>query len=555
MPAENPVIPTLELSSPTLPSRLIELSGDEIRIGRDPSSDICLNFRQVSWRHARVLRRAKGEFFIEDMESHNSTYLDGCRLAPRSPTPLRDGSRLRICDVSLVYRLQAVSVEETSTGDETIVGSLEDVSSLVLAARTERAGVVLRAVLEINRLLGGTIELNEVLGRALQELFAIFGQAECGFILTRESDGKLNPRATLRRDGVGTAPVLSRTVLDHVVGEGKSLLISDVSIDSRFDSSESLGGTGVRTVMCVPVSSRKGEPVGVIQLDSRAPKASFAAADLELLAAVAVPIGVVVENHRLLKEREALAAAGEVQAALLPRRQLPGYSFWERYQPALEVGGDYYDYVPVEAVSGNSADSTPDPSQCRRWAVVVGDVAGKGMPAALLMANLSAEVRHLIRSGAPPREVAERANRHIYDADLPGRFVTFVLVLVDAVAHTLTVVNAGHMAPLVRRSHGKVESLAEECSGLPLGVDRGGRYESVTTPISPGEVVVVFTDGVSEAMNRVDACFGMDAIRSAIATADRTPARVGDALLRALRSHVGNRPQNDDIALVCFGRD
>jgi serine phosphatase RsbU (regulator of sigma subunit) len=192
---------------------------------------------------------------------------------------------------------------------------------------------------------------------------------------------------------------------------------------------------------------------------------------------------------------------------------------------------------------------------CRRWAVAVGDVAGKGMPAALLMANLSAEVRHLVRSGSPLPEMAARVNRHVYDADLPGRFVTFALVLVDGVSHTLTVINAGHMAPFIRRAGGAVETLAEEVSGLPLGVDRASTYPSATVPFRRGDVVVLFTDGVSEAMSRHDSLFGLEALKRAIATADSGPARVGDTVLRALRSHVGDRPQNDDIALVCFGRD
>jgi serine phosphatase RsbU (regulator of sigma subunit)/pSer/pThr/pTyr-binding forkhead associated (FHA) protein len=556
MSARNSVLPTLELICPTLPARLIELDADPVRVGRDPTSDIWLDLKQVSWSHARVGRRPDGGYFVEDLDSYNSTFLDGARLPARTPTPLKDGSRVKICDVTLVFHLQAVEVRDEAGEEETIVGSLEDMSSLTLAARTERAAVVLRAVLEINRVLAGTIELNEVLGRALRELFAIFRQAECGFILTREPDDKLNPRATLQRDGSGPAKplTLSRTVLDHVTREGRALLITDVTADSRFPTTDSLSGTGIRTAMCVPVTGGGGTPIGIIQLDSRVQKVSFGPEDLELLAAVAVPIGVVIENHRLLRERAALSAAGEVQAALLPRRrpELPGYTFWERYQPALEVGGDYYDYIPVEDDLGACPGG---PHACPRWAVAVGDVTGKGMPAALLMANLCAEVRHLVRSGAPPHEVAVRVNRHVFDAELPGRFVTFALVLVDTDGHRLTVVNAGHMPPLVRRADGKVEPLGQDDSGLPLGVERESTYPESSAALGPGDVVVLYTDGVNEAVSRQDTFFGVDGLTRAIAPAAGGAARVGEAVLRALRAHVGGRPQSDDIALVCFGRD
>ena len=297
------------------------------------------------------------------------------------------------------------------------------------------------------------------------------------------------------------------------------------------------------------MSGREGPPIGIIQLDSRVKQVSFDQADLELLAAVAVPIGVVVENHGLLEVKASLAAAVEVQAGLLPRKRpvIAGYSFWERYQPALEVGGDYYDYIPVE---------DGPPVGCARWAVAVGDVAGKGMPAALLMASLSAEVRHLVRSGAVPNVAARRANLHVYEADLPGRFVTLALAEIDAATHQITLANAGHMPPLVRRADGTVTTIGtEEDSGLPLGIKRDETYGTITTVLAPGEVVVMFTDGVTDAMNKKDQPFGSDNLRKAVATAGRGPSQVGDDVLRALRAHVGSRPQFDDIALVCFGRD
>jgi serine phosphatase RsbU (regulator of sigma subunit) len=172
------------------------------------------------------------------------------------------------------------------------------------------------------------------------------------------------------------------------------------------------------------------------------------------------------------------------------------------------------------------------------------------------MANLSAEVRHLVRSGAAPDEVVGRTNLHVYDADLPARFVTFVLVEIDARSDRLTLANAGHMPPLIRRAGGTIEWFGtEDESGLPLGIERGESYRAVTTTIGPGDVVVMFTDGVNEAMSSRDTIFGIENLRRAVAAAGVGPTQVGDAVLRALRSHVGDRPQFDDIALVCFGRD
>ncbi|MGE3819867.1 MAG: SpoIIE family protein phosphatase, partial [Isosphaeraceae bacterium] len=500
MSTRNSVIPILELSSPAIPTRLVQLEGDLIRIGRDPTSEIALNFKQVSWNHARILRGDDGGYLVEDVGSYNSTYLDGRRLTPRVPIRLVDNNRIRICDVTLIFRSEAVSIRETHGELTTILGSLEDVSSLSLPSRPERANAVLRAVLEINRILGGTADLNVALSQALHELFVIFSQADRGFILTREPDSRLSPRATRFSPAARDSLTLSKTVLNHVLREGKALLISADDSMSTSISTESLNEAGIRTAICVPVFGRQAAPIGIIQLDTKVQPGTFTQEDLELLAAVAVPIGVVIENHRLLHDRAALSAAGEVQSGLLPKHppKLSGYTFWERYQPALEVGGDYYDYIPVETEPGcefddESADDHRQMNTCFNWAVVVGDVVGKGMPAALLMANLCAEVRHLVRSGTPPEEIVGRVNRQIYDAALPGRFVTFVITILDAKENRLTVVNAGHLAPLIRRAGGSLETIGEAEADIPLGIERRRVYKSARTDLSPGDVVILFT--------------------------------------------------------------
>jgi len=159
------VAPTLELISPVLPGRLFELNKDLVRIGRDPGSDIGLNRKDVSWLHAWIFRRPEG-FFIEDRESRNGTFLDGTRLAAKAPSRLRDGARIKICDNLLIFRRQAVKLDDRD-GGSTILGTLENLTSLDVVASVACPEDVLRAVLEINRNLGGTIELNEALGKTL----------------------------------------------------------------------------------------------------------------------------------------------------------------------------------------------------------------------------------------------------------------------------------------------------------------------------------------------------------------------------------------------------
>ena len=548
MSGRNTIVPTLELVAKNQPRKIYELDGESLSLGRDLRAGIRLDDNRVSTRHARVLRGTDGSFVVEDTDSRNDTYLDGQKLEKFKPYLLRDGCRIRICEFTLIYHHQIVQVQEDLEEVATIIGTLDDMSSMHLASRPDRSSTVLRAVLEINRILGGATDLNAVLARALEELFGIFPQAECGFILTVEPDGTLHPRATRDRNGDGRGLTLSRSVLDQVLSEKKGLIISDIALDALRLVSESLSGSGIRTALCVPILGRNSAPIGIIQLDSRAKTVSFASEDLELLAAVSVPIGVVVENHRLLKLQSLLSAAAEVQVALLPRRRptAPGYSFWEHYQPALDVGGDYYDYIPIE--KGPRGEWT-------RGAVTIGDVSGKGMPAALLMASFGSEVRHLVRTGVAPEVVAEALNDAFLDVDLPCRFITFVLLILDVSTHTLQILNAGHFCPMIRRKNGTVDAIGEDEAGRPIGIEGTEPYRSVKAKLHPGDVLVLFTDGATDAQSPAEKYYSLDGVRRQVAMTPGSPAQVGDGLLRSVRAHAAGRAFGDDIAVVCFGRD
>ena len=532
------------------PGRLFPIKGDDLHIGRVPGLDVYLDDGKVSRSHARIERRPDGSCHLVDLGSHNGTFLDDKKLTPSRPAPLRDGSRIRVVEFELVFHGGSVELRDGAADGSTVLGSLSDLSSSHLAARSARPGETLRAVLEVNRALGGGADLDEVIGRALDGLIAAFPRAECGFILTAEPDGTLSTRAIRDRQGSFRPPTLSRTVLRTVLHEGKAVLIADMAVDERFKDAPSLTDAGIHSALCVPLSDHDGRPIGLIQLDSRARTGVFTAEDLELLAALAVPVGVAVQNHRLLRERASWAAARQIQTALLPRRrpEVPGYTFWEYYRPAQEVGGDLYDYIAVES------DGAAAPADRTRWAVAVGDVAGKGMPAALMMASICPEVRHLARAGVGLHEVLDRVNRHVHDADVDCRFVTLALAELDTREHRMQVFNAGHMDPMVRRAGGPVEVVGQLGSGPPLGADPDSVYGADVVSLGPGDVVILYTDGVTEAMDRDGRMFGDEALRRTVAGAPEGVAQVGEAIVAAVRGHAVGRSQYDDITLVCFGR-
>jgi serine phosphatase RsbU (regulator of sigma subunit) len=538
----------LELIHSGRKERVYEFKGVGLDIGRDPGREICLEDARVSRHHARVVRRLDGAYYLIDLESKRSTRLDGRRIPPFEPTRLRDGSRIRIVDFELIFHDGVVEVSDREEDGATVLESLDDLSSARLARCSSRTAEALRAILEINRALGGGSDLNEMLGRALDGLMAVFPLAERGFILTVEPEGAPRFRAVRHRSGPARPPSMSRTILRHILQEGKAALIADTALDSRFGTSQSLTST-VRTALCVPLSGHDGRPIGMAQLDRRTGTEGFQAGDLDQLAALAVPIGVAVENHRLLQERTSWAAAREIQVALLPRHRpdLPGYVFWECYRPSLEVGGDVYDYIAVEPTGAGSEDRA-------RWVITIGDVTGKGMPAALLAASIRPEVRHLARSGVEPEEVLTRVNRQVCDSGVDARFVTMALIELDGRTHRMTVVNAGHWDPLVRRAGGVIEAVGREGAGPPLGVDEHADYRPVSVALEPGDLVLLYTDGVTEAMDRDGQPFGEERLRQTLARAPRGAVAAGEAVLAAVRDHSPGPIQFDDMTIVGFGR-
>jgi sigma-B regulation protein RsbU (phosphoserine phosphatase) len=226
---------------------------------------------------------------------------------------------------------------------------------------------------------------------------------------------------------------------------------------------------------------------------------------------------------------------------LLPSQppQEPGYFFFDYYQAARHVGGDYYDYIQLPG---------------GRHAVIVGDVAGKGMSAALLMARLSADVRFSLASEPDPAKAVQQINEGFARHDWQDRFVTMIAAVLNPTTSELVVVNAGHMAPLLRRRGGAVEEIGEDAAGLPLGVAQGYEYQSYTHKLEPGDVLTLFTDGFSEAMNGQRELYGLERLKELVKSPVGSGANFGPHILEDVRRFVNGVDQSDDMCLVCFGR-
>jgi serine phosphatase RsbU (regulator of sigma subunit) len=236
-----------------------------------------------------------------------------------------------------------------------------------------------------------------------------------------------------------------------------------------------------------------------------------------------------------------LSLARQVQQGFLPRRSpdVTGYEFFHFYEPASQVGGDFFDYI---VLPGN------------RLAVIVADVSGKGVAAALLMAKVTSEARYQLVSAAQPAEAVIGLSKAFASYGWSERFVTFVMAVVDTKQHEVVLVNAGHMAPLLRRRDGTVAAVAEHISGVPLGVDPDWEYEEFRFTLQPGEILTSFTDGFSEAENVKRELYGMERLAKQVASPVKGVTELGQRILSDVKQHASGHRQSDDMCLLCFGR-
>lgn len=238
-----------------------------------------------------------------------------------------------------------------------------------------------------------------------------------------------------------------------------------------------------------------------------------------------------------------LDLARDVQRGFLPLRlpQVPGYEFFAYYESAFEVGGDYYDFIPL-------------PRQ--RVAVMLGDVAGKGVAAALLMAQLCANARFCMLTEPNPAAAVTKLNSLMIQSGISDRFVTLAAAILDPGSHTVTLVNAGHPSPLIyhraARTVGEATSL--DMAGFPLGVRDGFEYASCHVSLGPGDCILAFTDGVTEAMDVNNVQLQTKGVHAAVRGEAYSPRALGERVVEVVKQFAAGRSQHDDIALVGFGR-
>jgi len=330
-------------------------------------------------------------------------------------------------------------------------------------------------------------------------------------------------------------------IIGHVIHTGETVLAPDVRLDPRYVA----GRAATRSELAVPIVSQTGV-IGCLNLESDR-VAAFTADDAELLQFFASAASLSIEKallHRQVLEKQRiedqLSLARDVQSGLLPDAppRLVGYDVAAVNLPTHAIGGDYYDYVPLAA---------------DRIGVVVADVSGKGIPAALIMATFRAALRTEMRRQADLCAVAERLNEAVLEFRDASRFVTAVCCVLDTASGGLSYVNCGHNPPLLLRSSGASETLRR--GGPALGLRAGERFEAGIAELAPGDTLVLYTDGVVEPADSDEADFGVERLEAAVrAAGERFASAALQSVIDATRAFSGREGYDDDFTLVVLKR-
>lgn len=535
------------------PGREFQLPPGRSIIGRQHDSVVVLESLAASRQHAEVTLEGN-DCYIQDLGSSNGTYVNGQRITGR--TLLTDQDRFQIGPYVFTFRPDEIEADS----DEPIIRVSVAAQPSNHTLFSDNPAYKLQVVLEIAQQLARTPE-SSLLSKLLEHLLCLFPQADRGLVVlcpdgdlerlriaeSIERSTAFHPQGT----GKGSRPGYSRTIVRRALEGGVGILSEDVPHDRQM-LIQTVLSMKVRSLLCVPLICKDGRRLGVIQLDAARVGAAFGKGDLEVLTAIGMQVAVVLDNALLHAEllrderlRTEVAMARDIQRGFLPTNFPTGAEGYELYacvDPAHEVSGDLYDFFPL-------SDG--------RLAFYVGDVSGKGMPAALFMVAVHTLFRHLTLTESSPGATLARLDSALAADNPTDKFVTVLMGLYDPRTAEVALAAAAHPAPLLRRTDGQVEEVRVQ-PALPLGYGHlDGQLAEQRLTLEPGDTLILFTDGFTEA--RVPggrAMFDRQRLRSILGGTQHSFSLQGcaSAARDAVGQFIGDSQQQDDLTLLLLRR-
>jgi sigma-B regulation protein RsbU (phosphoserine phosphatase) len=538
-------MPDLQILSPDGQTRVVPLEGATVTLGRASAAELCYPDDAGLSRQHLAFESEGAQWYLRDLGSKNGTVLNGARIEGRNA--LKPGDRVMAGHLILIYdkrmhvddatRVVFVESGEGATASSTVVS---DLAGVIQDGDSVAGSTAVQALIRAGNELAGERPLPELF-RFILDLAIQTVKAERGVLMTLEDNGELEVRAT-RGEGFR----ISSAVRDRVIGNKESVLVRDTALDDAFRERRSIVEQNIRTLMAAPLQTREAI-IGLIYVDSPSMQREFSKDDLSLLTVMANVAAIRIEQSRFAEmDRARKVMENElVQAAAIQRRYLPpeaptvaGLDLAGHNAPCRTVGGDYYHFFPYE--NG-------------RVAMVLGDVSGKGMPASLLMMGLQARVEMLIDEPGDLGRVVTRLNK-MTQANCPeGKFITLFLCVLDGATGALVYANAGHNPPIIVRKDGSYEGLAG--GGPVLGILKSIEYEQYSAHLEKGDVLAIYSDGITEAATPEDVEFETEELARALnAHRDGSARAMVMGVNAAVAEWTQGAPAADDITLIVARR-
>lgn len=519
----------------------VPLDGDRWIIGRDAACELCLEDSVTSRRHAQLSRDPQGQFWIQDLQSKNGTLVNDrpvttCRIEP--------GDRIIIggCELKLdgVARVASPSIVLSEAHSDTQAAT----NTWGREQRLQLAQKRLESLYDLNERLTGRFDrddlLNEVLNICMESL-----RFERAGIAVWQGDPQPVQWVGIRQSasGGGGEIRLSRSIVDRALHQGERILITDTA-QGGFDPTASMVSNNIRSAMCVPMEYHQ-KVRGVIYGDRVTSTGGYTQEDIDFFAALGRLGAMGLANVQLIEEMQQrkqiemqLQWAREIQSRLFPAKALATdrLTIAALNDPGQKVSGDYYDYFV-----------RPD----GLVAIIIADVAGKGAPAALLMANLQAAVQVMLMEERDLVKAMDRLNKLVCRNVADSKFITGIFGLLDVEARRYSFVNAGHLGIYLINSAGAV-TLVPPVGSLPLGVEENETYKVETVELGKDAVTMfLYTDGAPDAENPTGEHYGEERLKESLAgNGNEPPAELIARVRRLIKQFVRSYPQTDDITLV-----
>jgi len=549
--AETQLIPdaVLEIIAPDGSRRVIQVAGSPFLIGRgaETGNHVQLSDRRIS-RQCAALVYAEGEFRLEDRGHRRGIFVNGEKIDFR---PLREGDVISF-GLPDSYEL----IFHASQGTESLPQLLSRMEHIT-TAETGTGGLrKLSLLLEATALLHSQLPLDAVLSTMVDHAIVVT-DADRGVLLMPDSRAGIAVRLARQR-GARSLPIEgaepSQTAIRYALEQKRSVVTEDVAqADKDLQAALSIIAQRLRAVVVIPLyavtrqlasegseAHATGELLGVLYLDSRRP-AAFSSLERQILDALAFEAASVLDNARLVeRERERqrmeqqLSIARDIQQALLPRefRHCPHLEVTGMNQPCLTVGGDYFDVMDLGA---------------DRTAFLIADVSGKGLGAALLTTMLQGALSGM-SIGQAPADVFAHVNRFLCAHSQLERYATVFFGILDTAGH-LEFINAGHPSPLLLRGGRAESAFPAEC--FPVGLLPDATFQSYSITLRPGDTLVLFSDGVTEAMDPDEKEFGIARLKEASKGHENAPVEeLQSLILAAVEQFTRGAQQADDLTLL-----